>query len=1423
MDVCAIDYIRSKLRKHSENTLEESSSSGHTRPEFIREVAIIKTLRALQLLLVLAALFFSGPPLYAASLNDDLAAAAKTYYLGEVDSAIQTLKSLIDQDTFSTPSERKVALEYLLDLCVGGFDLTCTRDYSPRYTQVVASIADVAEPLKLPFALQTGYYFGFAAWLSGDRSQAAAWLRAWPESGPEAPWSPRDYIRRQLLRAKLHLMLDETDSARLCVDRALMHIAAIQDSGSSLFELSVWLMDAIEDLLILGDTERAIGLSLTNAAVGQKIFPSNSVEFFKLLRISATAYQSAGMIPQALDAIERAETVLSHLHLSRVVQQNLSTDVETFAALMCLFAGDLPCAHRHLQLHPLSLTLPAMRSRGSLQSFPEVSYLASQVLIDVVGGANVRPDDLALLNKPINTGPSIPAELADAENLYRRLAHAIAVTRVDRDAADAELREVAPELLRLESKRVDAAGFLPRRAPIDELILSLVTTAYRAEDLAPSTGDTLLRLIELSGRNGQTFSSEALSLMSAARTDEIRNDVRDLLRLRSRRDSAERMDVARVLSSTPSIAPQGKTVPPVVDFKRRNIYSDFGSLIRRLSARIRNEQPDLSDADTPPSLEDIRGALADNEVLLGTRMLIGNVAGHFCVNRKTTRFTTSVEDVQALSRDERLLEASLLSQHARPTDSDLRYPISSARRIYDWLVMPLEGCFHAGDSIVWVGPTAGNLPLAALLTRGTATELESGRLATWPWLVNEVAISQVSTLSTFVALRRAQRQVISETAPQFLGVGDPRFSGLPEGPKDIGQLALRGAAGAAAVSVLPQLPDTRKEIVGIGTLFGERKTILFGEQATEATLRRLPLERYTYLEFATHGLVKEDIAGLTESALALTPISPTDSFDDGLLTASEIADLPLRARFIALSACNTAVLDINKFASEVPGLSAAFQVAGVPATLGTLWPVESKASEQIVRDVFRRLITDRVGPATALALAQRKYLQDSPSPEHGHPRFWAPFVVYGDGTTPSEGHAGTGSMQFGEQRLLTSSGGEVSSIVEGDDGSLFLRAMGDIRIGKRHASLTVKLHKDLSLEWMKEDPEIGNSPIALRLKAGTLIGGYRGGGESHSVAIMQFMDDTGRILQQWEVARPEADTYPVAALRTGAKSAIVAVVRHSNISGPNGIWPFDHLIIAELQVGQPLRVKADFEIASKFNPSHVGLRFLNDDVLVTITKPFGDTLPKGHWDEFHQFTSCGPEGYSTLTLLHRRSFSKLWAKELPSFQIANTVAAKDGSVWLVGSTKRDCGEGTRMALWELKRDRSLVELFTDQSPRDTQARGILQRSDGSVMLLGKSVRATDVDSYDERDPQRTIANSGRLQVSFSTRRIDDGVIVWLDPTLHEKDRVTLRTGSDLWITGAISAADHVWLYGELGNQAALLELTFSGPAPNEHATPIAPN
>jgi len=56
-------------------------------------------------------------------------------------------------------------------------------------------------------------------------------------------------------------------------------------------------------------------------------------------------------------------------------------------------------------------------------------------------------------------------------------------------------------------------------------------------------------------------------------------------------------------------------------------------------------------------------------------------------------------------------------------------------------------------------------------------------------------------------------------------------------------------------------------------------------------------------------LVGGEIASLAEPALAFTiPKKPTE-LDDGLFTASEVAQLKLNADWVVLSACNTAAGD----------------------------------------------------------------------------------------------------------------------------------------------------------------------------------------------------------------------------------------------------------------------------------------------------------------------------------------------------------------------------------------------------------------------------------------------------------------------------------------------------------------------------------
>jgi hypothetical protein len=64
-----------------------------------------------------------------------------------------------------------------------------------------------------------------------------------------------------------------------------------------------------------------------------------------------------------------------------------------------------------------------------------------------------------------------------------------------------------------------------------------------------------------------------------------------------------------------------------------------------------------------------------------------------------------------------------------------------------------------------------------------------------------------------------------------------------------------------------------------------------------------------------YGLVAGEVEGLAEPSLALTlPNEPSET-DDGLLTASEVAQLKLNADGMVLSACNT-------IAGDKPGAEA---------------------------------------------------------------------------------------------------------------------------------------------------------------------------------------------------------------------------------------------------------------------------------------------------------------------------------------------------------------------------------------------------------------------------------------------------------------------------------------------------------------------
>ncbi|MBP6738061.1 MAG: CHAT domain-containing protein, partial [Rhodobacteraceae bacterium] len=201
------------------------------------------------------------------------------------------------------------------------------------------------------------------------------------------------------------------------------------------------------------------------------------------------------------------------------------------------------------------------------------------------------------------------------------------------------------------------------------------------------------------------------------------------------------------------------------------------------------------------------------------------------------------------------------------------------------------------------------------------------------------------------------------------------------------QLALRGG--------LAPLPETEGEVRAVAqALRAPDSSLRLGAAASETALKAAALADVGVLYFATHGLVSGDSVGaaaLDQPALALTP----GGGEDGFLTASEIAELHLNARFVVLSACNTAAGG-EPGAEALSGLAQSFLYAGARGLLVSHWPVESRSAVALMTDLFqRRAATPGLSAAEAQRQAILAMIEHPADPRWSHPAYWAPFVLVG--------------------------------------------------------------------------------------------------------------------------------------------------------------------------------------------------------------------------------------------------------------------------------------------------------------------------------------------------------------------------------------------------------------------------------------------
>jgi CHAT domain-containing protein len=201
--------------------------------------------------------------------------------------------------------------------------------------------------------------------------------------------------------------------------------------------------------------------------------------------------------------------------------------------------------------------------------------------------------------------------------------------------------------------------------------------------------------------------------------------------------------------------------------------------------------------------------------------------------------------------------------------------------------------------------------------------------------------------------------------------------------------------------VFRPLPEAEQEAEEVSTLF-DASLLLVGDQAGEPTVRS-EIGQRNVIHFGTHARIVPDQplasslllagGGWTLADSQLEPVS----VEDGVLTGYEVLGLQLKPQtLVTLAACESVGKE-RREGEGVVGLARAFFEAGAGTVVASLWPVEDRATRELMVRFYRELTAGKVTTARALAAAQTAMAKGEAGETRKHPFYWAGFVLIGDG------------------------------------------------------------------------------------------------------------------------------------------------------------------------------------------------------------------------------------------------------------------------------------------------------------------------------------------------------------------------------------------------------------------------------------------
>lgn len=1328
------------------------------------------------------------------------------YYSGRPAAAISAWMHLLNSPSKEASQSQLIySATELAGFCALANDDQCVFDAATLVANLGA-LEGIAEPEMEAVRLNLGLLYGLAAQSSRDSS----WITRIFEHGllgqNENPYfSPILYVKRQFLAAALFLQLEQHRKAGDALDKGFIALASIETARPLTLEYGQALSQAVALFTQVGRTADAVGLASAARGFILAALPENGVEHARFLAIDSVLLFQSQYLEESRIRAELALAKFAALDLPAYNFAGERLELSVIRAAACAIIGpDLPCIDDALNSIRQEMVFFDRSDNAAGPTYIEAYVTVIEILIRTLSGTQHQQEDTWKNNALKILSGTWEFEAEDELEAGRSLG--IALLRLWAGDVDSVLyaTQALERLLKADRwAQPERVGSLLFPEFSGRLIASTATALLTHERLPNSYESSLiLQAVELYSRTGQFKDSDSLAEIASAVSSDDKSVSHALLRIRSREANHRNRLIGERVAEVMS---DGPTEPELA----RINFSSHKGLVDLATRRLRLEgylKPGgrLTPIPNFPTAAEVQSHLTDGEVLLYIAASMGSNIISVCVTPDSVSAISLEIDKVATRLDFRVLKLALTAVHAASDELDSQYPVDAARRIYETFVgHRMSGphqCIEPGDTVFFApAHTLNGVPLETTLMRVPDRDEIGWKLGTARWAFQANKFVYLQSSRAFIAQRILHNQS-RVSGFEVLTVGDPILDGKTrEGIS--GLTAVTRGAGLAnndTLGALAALPNTAEESKRVFETLGGIGRILTGNQATERELRTDFLGRYRFLHLATHGLVREELTGLREAALVLTPGSVMDPFDDGLLTASEIADLSLNADIAVLSACNTGIFDGEFFTSETQGLTTAFAIAGVPATIVTLWPVETFSSETLVTSFFEQFAPGGVRASEALVKARQAIVGAEQRAYH-HPRFWGAFVLFGE----TESRLDTSSDGFVRIKLFDETGGVRGIAAHSTTPDTFI-SWGTYNQDKLTFSIS-RITESLDVLWQYDRPDMARSAIAHFDDERLFAWGYEFKDNLPSPIVVAVSQKDGRELG---VRRTINESQPgyirdvvpmaegrLAVLSTHAENPYAGTRDESKV-----IYAFD---VLDFDLNPLASLRLPFELSGGM-PMNIGLAVSGQNILAFAGEhiSFSDDMRLGRFD---MYETCAKSRSTHLVWLSADGSKVDAAVVAEDILIRDVLVSSSGEFYFLGAEQSPCSSDLRMVVGKLSPGSGTWSpLYTDKNPFSSLPVGIRQSPQGDFVIASSISRDLDA-NFDPPD----LTSSGvesffHSSLFMRARQTSDGRITWLSPKgdlLYER---MISGGSDVLIDDIAISGHAVVVGGEIGSRPFFL-------------------